>query len=125
MAEREAPILLIDDDVHYGTALAEILRREGFTLDVSASAQEALTRVATHPPALLLLDVRLPDIPGDRMLQMARKRCPGLPAIVLTGYPREHAAVRAILAEPASAYLEKPANLEELFALLTKMLVGT
>jgi CheY-like chemotaxis protein len=115
-------ILLVEDNVQYANALAELLQREGFTLHVKTTAADALTHVTTCPPDLLLLDVRLPDISGDEMLHLARERCPGLPAIVLTGYPRDHESVRAILAEPSSAYLEKPATLEDLFALVTEML---
>jgi DNA-binding NtrC family response regulator len=121
---RTGTILLVDDNVEQSRALGELLRLEGFTIEVIASARDALSKLDAWRPDLLLLDLRLPDIRGESLLRLARIRHPGLPAIVITGYPREHSVVRQILAEERSEYISKPTDLDTLFRLVEKM-IGT
>lgn len=118
----DARILLIDDNVEQSQALAALLRLEGLTVDVSSSAADALGYLACRRPDLLLVDMRLGEVGGDELIRLARGQYPGLPAIVITGYPREHAKVRAILSEAPSDYIAKPTDPDALFELVARMI---
>ncbi|MDP2053119.1 MAG: response regulator, partial [Acidobacteriota bacterium] len=64
MPRSDTTILVIDDDHGLADATAEVLRGAGFTVMLGHSAAEALQLTRQHRPALLLLDVNLPDGSG-------------------------------------------------------------
>jgi DNA-binding response OmpR family regulator len=59
----EAAILVVDDDPDFAELLKDALR-DGYDVDVAASALEAASRLPVFQPDLILLDIRLPDVSG-------------------------------------------------------------
>lgn len=104
------PILLIEDDATLNRLITTQLSRSGYVLKGVLRAQDALRTIEDEEPALILLDIRLPDRDGLDLLQELQHICP---VIVLTAHGAIHQAVRA-LKLGAHDYLTKPIRPEEL-----------
>ena len=82
-----AKLLVVDDEPRTAELTAELLRRAGYAVDVAVSGGEALERVRTGSPDLMLLDYEMPDMEAPEVLDTLRsgsERMP-FPVIILTG----------------------------------------
>ena len=96
-----AAILIVEDDQSLAWAEARILRQAGHTPIHAPDARTALQEAADRPD-LILLDLRLPDLPGEEVLRRLKSRpeTAQIPVLVITVYPEAAAQLRA--AEEAS-----------------------
>ncbi len=106
-------LLLVDDDRYLLDSMAGWLRTQGYEVFEAATYRDALTRLDTHRPQLLLADVRLQDGDGFDLLAYSRRKYPDLPVILLTGYGTIDTGVEAIRAG-AFDLLTKPLIDQEL-----------
>lgn len=104
------PILLIEDDATLNRIVATQLTSAGFRVRGVLRAGDALRVLAEEEPALILLDIRLPDRDGIDLLKELVHICP---VIVMTAHGAIHQAVAA-LKLGAHDYLTKPIRTEEL-----------
>ncbi|MCI8464774.1 MAG: response regulator transcription factor [Lachnospiraceae bacterium] len=104
-------IAVIDDDVHIGSMLEEILTREGYRTLRAYSGTEALLLLEREQPDLLLLDLMLPGLSGEEVL----KRISGIPVIVLSAKADIQDKV-SLLLDGAADYMTKPFDTRELLA---------
>lgn len=106
-------IYLIDDDESMRTSLSRMLREVGYAVEDYASASTFLEKSVPVSPAVLLLDMQMPDITGielqERLLKLGRRT----PIIFLSGQSHPHQIVRG-LKNGAVDFLFKPFNLEDL-----------
>jgi CheY-like chemotaxis protein len=82
-------VLVADDDEAVRTAVAEVLREEGFDVSLAADGAQALALLLTQPPpALLLLDLMMPRTSGWDVLEAMKRRpeLEGVAVIVLTAF---------------------------------------
>jgi two-component system, OmpR family, response regulator PrrA len=82
-----ARLLVVDDEPRTAELTAELLRRAGYTVEVAGSGTEALQRVRSGTPDLMLLDYDMPDMEAPEVLDSLRsggERVP-FPVIILTG----------------------------------------
>lgn len=82
-----AKLLVVDDEPRTAELTAEVLRRAGYSVDVAGSGTEALERVRSVSPDLMLLDYEMPDMEAPEVLDSLRSggdRIP-FPVIILTG----------------------------------------
>ncbi len=100
-------ILLVDDDADLLHLLSLRLRAAGYRVVSAASAEEALTRLATERPGVVLSDVQLPGMDGLRLFDEIHGRDPTLPVILLTAHGTIPDAVEAT-AKGVFGYLTKP-----------------
>jgi two-component system response regulator RegX3 len=107
-------VLVVDDEQSYRDALSVALRREGFAVDVAADGAEALNRFEHSRPAVVLLDVMLPEISGVDVCRQIRSRS-RVPIIMVTARNSEIDAVVG-LEVGADDYVTKPFRLRELVA---------
>lgn len=107
-------ILVIDDEPQIHRFLRPALEASGFAVDRADTAEAGLDRLRTHPPALVLLDLGLPDMDGQDALVRLRAGSQ-VPVIVLSARDQEAGKVTA-LDNGADDYVEKPFGLEELLA---------
>jgi len=116
-------ILVIDDEEMVRNVLALYLQREGYAVETAASGQEGLRALATQDGdfALILLDLHLPDMQGDAVLEQVRREHPETKVVIVTGMVDEESTER-LLAAGAVACLHKPVRQEEVRTLLKEIL---
>ena len=107
-------ILIIDDDVHIGDMLEEILSREGYRVSRAYSGTEALLVISAHTPDLVLLDLMLPGLSGEEVLPQIK----GIPVIVVSAKTDMQNKVDLLLGGAAD-YITKPFDIPELLARIT------
>jgi two-component system response regulator PrrA len=113
-AERER-VLVCDDDPRMRDTIVEMLTNEGFDVDTSDRAVDAIQRTMRTSYRALILDLKLPGLGGLDAIQVVKRFDESLPIIVMTGhasYETEQAARTAGI----FYYLVKPFNLDELVA---------
>src|SRR5436305_4779158 len=79
-------LLLLDDDAPLRTRLGRALEARGFEPELVSSVAEALAAVKAHPPAFAVLDMRLEDGNGLRVVEAINDVRPDARVIMLTGY---------------------------------------
>lgn len=104
-------ILIIDDDIHIGNVLQEILIKENYRISRAYSGTEALLVLAQSKPDLILLDLMLPGLSGEDVLLQIK----GIPVIVVSAKFDVDSKVTLLLGG-AVDYITKPFNTKELLA---------
>lgn len=105
-------LLVLDDDAPLRSRLGRALEQRGFQTTLVGSVAEALAAVRTHAPAYAVLDMRLDDGSGLRVVEAVREARPDAKIIMLTGYGNIATAVAAVKAG-AVDYLSKPADADD------------
>jgi DNA-binding NtrC family response regulator len=113
MADTKGRILVVDDEVNARTALAELLRDEGYAVDLAADGFKALGKLADFSPDLVLTDLKMPGMDGIQLLDRVREHDPEVAVVVMTAFGEVETAVGAMRAG-ARDYLSKPVNVGEL-----------
>src|SRR5258708_27891403 len=106
-------LLVLDDDGPLRTRLGRALEQRGFEPTLVGSVSEALAAVRSHAPAFAVLDMRLEDGTGLKVVEAVRDARPDAKIIMLTGYGNIATAVHAVKAR-AVDYLSKPADADHL-----------
>jgi CheY-like chemotaxis protein len=84
---KDKHLLVVDDDVEYRSILKGVLHQAGFSVEEAGSGKEALEQLKNGRPALILLDLRMPDMDGFELLRHLREvdAWKAIPVIILTG----------------------------------------
>jgi len=107
-------VLVVDDEPQIRRSLRVALRANGYEVEEAATGGAALDQVATRPPALIILDLSLPDVDGVEVCRRLREWTQ-VPVIILSANSEDEAKVRA-LDEGADDYVTKPFSVTELLA---------
>jgi two-component system OmpR family response regulator len=108
-------ILVVDDELNITELIAMALRYEGFSVETALTGRDALARVEKFRPALVILDVMLPDIDGIQVLRRLIAAGRKVPIIFLTARDSTEDKVHG-LTVGGDDYVTKPFSLEELVA---------
>ena len=108
-------VLVVDDEPNITELVAMALRYEGFTVQTAATGRAALDAVAAFTPALVILDVMLPDIDGIEVLRRLLAQGRKVPIIFLTARDATEDKVHG-LTVGGDDYVTKPFSIEELVA---------
>jgi flagellar assembly protein FliH len=114
-------IVAVDDDEIIRRLLLELFAPEGVPIRLAGSAREAVALIAQSAPALLIVDVALPDGDGIAVLEEAQRIDPRIIGVVMTGSPSVELAVRAMKAG-ASDFLMKPVQNDVVLATARRLL---
>ena len=114
-------ILVVDDDAEMRALLGEVLSEEGYEVEQSANAAEALIRLRTETFSAIVLDKNMPGLSGLDVLPGLRLICPETPVIMITAYGDVATYVDA-MEKGVFEYLFKPFRMEELLRLLRRTL---
>jgi two-component system OmpR family response regulator len=110
-----ARVLVVDDEPNITELVAMALRYEGFTVKTAATGRGAVTAVSQFSPALVILDVMLPDIDGLEVLKRLNATGHKVPIIFLTAKDATEDKVHG-LTVGGDDYVTKPFSVEELVA---------
>jgi len=116
-------IVVIDDEPSVQDVVRAYLEKDGFMVYVAGSGSEGLALAERTKPALIVLDLMLPDIPGERICAEIRSRS-DVPILMLTAKAGEDERVAGLLAG-ADDYLVKPFSPRELVARVRAVLRRT
>jgi DNA-binding response OmpR family regulator len=120
MAHLKPPILVVDDDAKIVRLVRTYLEREGFRVVEASDGRSALAAIALQAPALVVLDLMLPEVDGLSILRAVR-RTDRTPVLMLSA--RGTTADRiAGLSEGADDYLPKPFSPAELVVRIKRIL---
>lgn len=114
--EKKHKILIIDDDSSIRNFLQLSLGDSDYTVTVAENGQKGILSINSDKPDLVILDLDLPDKPGDEILQFIKTNYE-LPVIMLTVEDNDNVKVR-LLDAGADDYLTKPFSIQELLARL-------
>jgi DNA-binding response OmpR family regulator len=113
-------ILVVDDDQDIRQLLRALLERAGYVVDEAEDGRAALRILFTTPPALVILDVTMPDMDGYETLERIRDLSE-VPVLMLTARAQELEKVRGLSAG-ADDYVAKPFGRQELLARVQALL---
>ena len=108
-------ILIVEDDKDLQKTLSGFLQDVGFITETASTGSAALARLEKILPSLVLLDLGLPDIQGESVLEKIRDEYPDLPVVILTAKSKPEEIAKG-LNLGADDYLPKPFAAEELLA---------
>ena len=114
-------ILIVDDDRTILRSLREILEFEGYSVETVQTGQEAIEKSKTEFYNLALLDIKLPDMEGTKLLEAMHETSPRMVKIMVTGYPALQNAVES-LNMGADAYLMKPVHPQRMLKVVEEKL---
>jgi two-component system OmpR family response regulator len=115
VASNGARVLVVDDEPNITELVAMALRYEGFTVQTAANGRDAVSAVAAFSPALVILDIMLPDIDGIEVLRRLVAQGRKVPIIFLTAKDATEDKVHG-LTVGGDDYVTKPFSIEELVA---------
>jgi len=114
-------ILVIDDDRVIRQTIAVTLEDEGYSVDTAENGREAIEKANANYYNLAIVDWRLPDFEGTKLLNRLKETTPKMAKIMLTGYPSMNNAIEAVN-ERADAFLTKPVAIDKLLAKMKELL---
>ncbi len=113
-------ILVVDDDAQIRSLLADLLTSNGYTVRQAKTGAEAIASVEKQRPALVMMDVKLPDQDGLDVLRTLKKERPELEVIVMTAFGGSSSAIKA-MEHGAYDYVTKPFEIDDLLATLHRV----
>jgi len=111
-------ILVADDEPSLRMVLQAVLNKAGYEVDTADNGLDALHLAMAREYAVVLLDIRMPGLDGQRVFYELHRAKPDLPIILMTAYSSAELAVEA-MKRGAFDYIAKPFNVEEV-----KIIVG-
>jgi DNA-binding NtrC family response regulator len=114
-----AEIAILDDDLDFRNYLEDFLKDEGvYGVRAFAQPDELYESCEERLPDIVLLDMKMGEVSGDRVLEQLLTRWPGLCVIIITGYPSLE-DMRTTFKLKVFDYLSKPFSLAQLRQVLT------
>lgn len=117
-------ILIIDDEEDVLSVSRTILERLGYQVLVAKSGKETIEIADSFDEKidLAILDVGLPDVPGDRLCQMLKEIRPDIKVLVSSGYAL--ADIAESLKQAAQGFIQKPISISKLSTTIREVLEG-
>jgi two-component system, NtrC family, response regulator PilR len=114
-------ILVVDDEESMCNFMEIMLKKEGYSVSTAQSGREAMERMDTEHPDLVISDIMMPEMSGIELLTEAKKRRDDLHFIVMTAYASVDSAVEA-LKKGADDYITKPFKIDEIKQVIKTLL---
>jgi len=119
--DKTARILVVDDDESVRKVLSLILEEEGYIVDTAENGKEAIEKSESKCYNLALIDIRLPDMKGTKLLTAMKETTPKMAKIIITGYPTLKNAIETVN-KGADAYILKPFNMDNVLETIKEQL---
>jgi len=115
----QSEVLVVDDDEVTRRLLAEILQKEGYSVQMAESGESALECLRKQCFPVIISDIRMAEVGGMAVLRESRRLCPHTAVILMTGFGSMEGAIQAIQ-EGAFDYVSKPFRMNDLKAALVR-----
>ena len=112
-------VLIVDDDAAQRRVVSAFVTRAGWQAVHAANGAEALRALEEHAPSIAILDLMLPDTPGDVLMLQLRERRPRLPVIILSAQDSVARAVEIMKLDPYE-YMVKPLDPDRLVRVIER-----
>src|SRR5215510_3563692 len=106
-------ILVVDDEQSMAQFLGIVLRKEGYQVVTANNGRDALEKVKSEGPDVVITDIKMPGMDGIQLLQGIKKHDPGIPVVIMTAYASQQSAIEAVNLG-AFQYLIKNAKNDEI-----------
>lgn len=118
-------ILVVEDNVANQMLAREVLEQAGYRVEVASTASQALDRLKTAAPALILMDVDLPGKDGLSLTRLLKSMSPttAIPVVAMTAHTSLQARSDA-LAAGCAGFISKPIDVHSFPARIAEFLVG-
>ena len=116
-------VLVVDDEERIRSSLRGILSDEGFRVVDTGGAPEVMDLIEREHPAVVLLDVWMPEIDGIELLRRIKSERPAVPVIMISGHANIQNAVAATKLGAAD-FIQKPFSVSGLLAAIARVLDG-
>ncbi|MGE5615418.1 MAG: nitrogen regulation protein NR(I) [Bacillota bacterium] len=113
------PVWIIDDDRSIRWVFEKALAREGIAHRTFEAAQQAIDRLSSETPQVVVSDIRMPGVSGVEFMQQLKSRLPSTPVIIMTAYSDLESAVAAFQGG-AFEYLPKPFDVDHAVELVRR-----
>jgi len=118
---KECSVVIVDDDIQFSKTLGDILRNRKFAISQITDSKEVMENLREERQ-IVLLDMKLKDTSGLKVLKEIRKKYPYLPVVMVTGYRIEMtSSIEAAMEIDAYTYLYKPFEIEKLIEILSEL----
>ncbi|UCG61947.1 MAG: response regulator [Candidatus Zixiibacteriota bacterium] len=107
-------ILVVDDELLIRDLLYDFFTEQGWDISVAESGEKALQILRSRKFDLVLTDLKMPVMDGLALTSQVKEEYPGLPVVIMTGYPSVDSAVSA-LRQKVADYIIKPFNINQLY----------
>ena len=114
---KEIKLLAVDDEERFLRTLTQRLSIRGFDVTAATSGDEALRVLEGQDFDLAIVDLKMPGMSGERLLELLKERHPFTEVVILTGHGSIDSAVECTRSG-AYSYLQKPCELEHLLEVL-------
>ena len=108
MEQPRPKLVAIDDEVEFTKTIDHFFSARGYEVHVALTGTSGLELVNYHNPQVVLVDLKLPGMDGDELLQHVRRDHPGTKVIVITAYNDGGKTRDRLLALGAFAHFDKP-----------------
>ena len=114
-------IMVVDDESIVLDSCRLVLEADGFQVLLVTSADKAITAIQDQEPALLLVDIKMPERDGMYLMREIKEKWPDIPIIVMSGY---HTAetVKEAVKMGATTFIAKPFTPDELLETLRQVI---
>ena len=120
-------VMIVDEDAEVRESFKLMLDSEGYNFIEAANGEEAINLIQSEDNLLnvgaILCDIRMPKVNGLECIEFFKKETPGIPIIVITGYPDADNAT-ALLKKGCKDYLVKPVEKEKLIEVVGKVIAA-
>lgn len=120
---RQGRILVVDDEAQVRKPISIMLAKDGYEVVEAQDGEEAIEALQSGDNPLMvdtvLCDIHMPNINGKEAIAYFRSQFPGVPIVVMTGYPDVELAV-SLMRQGVRDYLIKPVTKEELLNVIRK-----
>ena len=117
-------ILVIDDEQDIRDIFKDRLEKAGYNPILAENGEEAISILRSGDNLInvgvILCDIRMPKVNGIECIKFLRQQAPGIPIVVITGYPDSELAGK-LIAQGVKEYLVKPVDKEKMLDVINKI----
>ena len=115
----KAKILVVDDEKIIRDGCYRVLSGKGYEVITAENGQAALDTLAKEPLDIILLDLKMPVMSGEEVLEITGKKYPDIPVIIITGHGTVDTAVEC-MKKGAYDFITKPFQIDQFLLIITR-----